>query len=237
MALKRKYGSRTRTTRFRRRTRRRIPRAIPTYHRGGNANRKFNICRQLNYKGVSFRKEKVAIGLRFTHLSGTSTNNAIYTHSSFVTASGPTNWAQMKELWGMYQLRGFQVKMWPVATNLEAQSQGAYQVPNIFWKYDPVDNVDWSSLDEAMQADAKTAMFRKPMSFYCKCKPQIELSTTGDVKIPVDRKRTWIPTENDAVVHRGIKFMLADMDYTSWGAGPININAIITYYYGLKMQE
>lgn len=191
----------------------------------------------MNYDGVSFRKEKTSVNLRFTHLTGTGTNNAQYTHTSFVTAAGPTNWAQIKQLWGMYQLRGFKIKIWPLATNIEAQSQQAYQLPTIFWKYDASDNVDFTSLDEAMQSDAKSATLNKPMKFYVKCKPQIELSTTGDVKIPVNSRKTWIPSESDAVPHRGIKFLLADMDYTSWGAGPIQVNAVVTYYYGLKQQE
>lgn len=206
----------------------------------GATRMKFGATKSLNYRGVAFRKETLITGLRFSYLSGTGTSDGQYVHSAFVTAAGPTNWANIKQLYGQYQLRGFKIKMFPPSTNTEVSSSTAgsiYEPPVIYWKKDTVDNVDWASIDEAAQAQAKSRQFTRPIEFYVQCKPEISLNTTGDVKIPVDSRKTWIPTESDTVKHRGMKFLLADMNTAAYGTGTMTVRAQVTYYYGLKMQE
>lgn len=204
---------------------------------GTSARVKFGSTKALNYKGVAYRKETVSAECRFSWVSGTGTSNGLYAHASFVTAAGPTNWNQIKQLWGQYQIRGFKIKLFSPFTNVEATSQGIYQTPTLWYKKDCVDSVNWASIDEANQAQAKMVRFTKPLSFYVPCKPEIELDTTGGVKIPVDHRKTWIPVDADSVKHRGIKFLLGDLDATEFGTSTMNVRCFITYYFGLKQQE
>lgn len=208
-----------------------------SWNRNRSRRNAFALTRTLNYDGVSFRKEVKSISLRFTWLSGTGTNNGTYVASHFVTALDPTNWTNIKNLWGLYQIRGYKIKLFPPSTNLETQSGPTYETPTLMSKYDYVDSVDWSSINEANEAQAKMQQFTTPLEWYVECKPEIALSTTGDVKIPVDHKKTWIPSESDAVKHRGIKFLLADMDAVNYGTTTVTVRAFVTYYYGLKQQE
>jgi len=195
------------------------------------------LTRRLNYDGVSYRKETVSASLRFAWISGTGTNDGQYTSSHFVVAASPTNWTSIKELWGLYQIRGYKIKLFPPSTNLEVSSGPARETPTLLSKLDYVDNVDWLNMDQANQANAKQVQFMEPLEWYVDCRPEIALSTTGDVKIPVDHRKTWIPTESDGVKHRGIKFLLADMDVTTYGNTTLPVRAFVTYYYGLKQQE
>lgn len=213
-------------------------RAGPKRRRTGSSARvKFGSTRSLNYKGVGFRKETVSESLRFSYISGTGTNDGLYGHASYVTAAGPTNWTALKQLFGQYQIRGFKITLYPPYTNVESTSQAVYQTPSLWYKKDCVDSVTWASLDEANQAQAKMMQFTKPRSFYVQCKPEIELDTTGGVKIPVDHRKTWIPTELDTIKHRGMKFMVGDLDSTAFGTGNISVRAQVTYYYSFKQQE
>lgn len=197
---------------------------------------KFGSTKSLNYKGVAFRKEYSTSECRFSHISGTGTSDGLYAHSSYITAAGSTNWAALKQLYGQYQLTGFKITLYPPYTNVEATSQAVYQTPQLWWKKNCVDSVNWTSVDNADQDQAKTMQFTKPFSTYVRCKPEIELDTTGGVKIPVDSRKTWIPTSADDVKHRGLKLMVGDLDANAFGQGTINLRCKIVYYYAFKQQ-
>lgn len=224
---------RTRTTTRRSSTkRRRVPRPVAHV-----AKQKFGMTKSLNYSGVGFRKEMLIGNIRFAWLAGVGTNDGIYATNYSVQALQPTNWAALKELYGQYQIRAFKVKLFPPLTNVEAQSTSQYEVPLLTTKKDCVENAVWTSLDEAAQSRAKSLQFTRPRTFYVQCKPEISLNATGDVKIPVDHRKTWIPTDNDSVRHRGLQMMLSNMDAVAWGQTTIQVPAHITIYYGFKQQK
>ena len=200
---------------------------------------KFGMTKSLNYKGVAFRKEMVIGNIRMAWINGVGTNDGIYVTQHTVQANIPLdNWNMLKELYGQYQIRGYKIKLFPPLTNVEATSTATREVPLLTYKKDTVNDAAWTGgLTQAAQAGAKSIQFTKPFSYYVSCKPEIALNATGDVKIPVDSRKTWIPTDNSAVKHRGLQLMLSNMDVTSWGNTTISVPAHITIYYGFKMQE
>lgn len=198
-----------------------------------------------NYKGFAAWSEKKTYQIRINNEQPVAPNNSngYGFHIFQFRANEIANWPNLAGLYEQYQLRGVAIKLYPICTNVEASSAGllpganGYETTRVCTKYDPTDNVSWANPDAPYEADCMERQFTtRPLKYYVKCRPQIELSSTGDVKIPPPFKHTWIPTDNPDVLHRGMKLFIQDWSGLAWPQGLI-LRATCKFYFRFKQQQ
>ena len=237
MAYRRKYN-----TKKSRAVRRRPGRSF----RSGKSS-KYALCKTLNNHGLHFWKEKKmhAIPLH-VDANGNYSAAMIFQVADLLnfqeSAGPPVVIGAMPKIFDYYQIRGVQVKFYPVSQLTVAGTANIpYANTMIAYKKDYDDATPIPTFANAMESDCKVRQFDRPITVFLRPRVQQQINSTvaGGVGAPVTAfparpQNLWCDMRHMDVQHLGLKFIINSPGNP---AGQVQtMKVVATYYVALKGQ-